>query len=111
MQEYILISENKINNLISRLNCYDKLILWGIGSTTLLLLSKLLHNINIIGIVDSLETRQGHYIDGIKIISPNEINDQTSAIIILPELSYDSIYKQIKEMGLKNKVEFLTKLY
>ena len=93
------------NNIIKRLiSSNEKVILWGIGSTTLHLFSLGLENLNIVDIVDASTKKQGKTLLGHKIISPNEIKDEDATILILPVVYYDSIYKQIKEMGLKNKI-------
>ena len=93
------------NNIIKRLiSSNEKVILWGIGSSTLHLFSLGLEKLNIVDIVDASTKKQGKTLLGHKIISPNEIKDEDATILILPVLYYDSIYKQIKEMGLKNKI-------
>lgn len=107
--DYINKSKEGIKNIVNKFSkSNEKIIIWGIGTSSLSLFSLGLENLNIISIVDSSKRKQGKYINGIKIISPKEITDEDATILILPELYYDNIYKQIKEMGLKNKVEFLT---
>ena len=98
------------NNIIKKLFIsQEKVILWGIGSCTLDLFSLGLEKLNIADIVDSSTKKQGKILLGHKIISPNDIKDEEATILILPYIYNNSIYNQIKEMGLKNKVEFLTR--
>ena len=106
LNQYINDSIEDINNnIIKRLMMSnEKVILWGIGSTTLHLFSLGLEKLNIVGIVDASTKKQGKTLLGHKIISPNEIKDEDAIILILPIVYYDNICKQIKEMGLKNKI-------
>lgn len=106
LNQYINDSIEDINIIIKRLMMSnEKVILWGIGSSTLQLFSLGLEKLNIVSIVDASTKKQGKTLLGHKIISPNEIKDNDATILILPVVYYDSIYKQIKEMGLKNKIE------
>ena len=109
-KNYIYNIDNIINNdMLNKLEkSNDKVILWGIANSILPFLDKL-SKLNIVNIVDSSIKKQGKILYGHKIISPNEITDKDAIIIILPNIYYKSIYNQIKEMGLKNKVKFLTR--
>ncbi|WP_206744768.1 class I SAM-dependent methyltransferase, partial [Brachyspira hyodysenteriae] len=107
IKNYFNTAKTNMNSIINDIiHKNEKVIIWGIGATTLSLFSLGLEKLNIINIIDNSPKKQGKYINGIKIISPQEINDEEATILILPELYYDSIYNQIKEMGLKNKVKF-----
>ena len=113
INNYIKFIENINNNinidLINNLyNLKTKVILWGIAGTILDILP-LLKKLNIISIVDSSTRKHNLKILDMNIIYPNEIEDEDATILILPELYYENIYNQIKEMGLKNKIEFLTR--
>ena len=110
LNEYINRSIYDVDNIIKKLFIsQEKVILWGIGSCTLDLFSLGLEKLNITDIVDSSTKKQGKILLGHKIISPNDIKDEEATILILPYIYNNSIYNQIKEMGLKNKVEFLTR--
>lgn len=106
LNQYINNSIEDINNIIKKLILSnEKFILWGIGSSTLPLFSLGLQNLNIVGIVDTSSKKQGKTLLGHKIISPNEIKDMDATILILPVVYQDNIYKQIKQIGLKNKIQ------
>lgn len=96
-------------SIIKKLLLYnEKVILWGIGSCTLDLFSLGLEKLNIVDIVDYSTKKQDKILLGHKIISPNNINDEETTILILTYIYNNSKYNQIKEIGLKNKVKFLT---
>ena len=101
--------ENSINyNLIHELEkSNSKIILWGIANTILPFINKL-SNLNIIKIFDSSKNKQNKKILNHVITNPSDNIDEDAVILILPELYYDNIYNQIKEMGLKNRIEFFT---
>lgn len=85
----------------------DKLILWGIGASTALLLEDFI-DCNVIQLIDRNTLRQGiiYQIGSNKytIEDPTSIDDDTAYIFILSVAYKNLIQKQIKEMGLKNPV-------
>ncbi len=89
----------------------EKLILWGIGASTAILMNGTFDNCNVIKLADRNEKRQGiEYKIGEKIYkveSPDTIKDSEATILMLPYWYHDSIMKQIKDMGLKNPVKAL----
>lgn len=110
INQYIEMSKDTINKglLHNLIKSQEKVILWGIGSTSMHLFDKALNKLNIHMMVDASDTKQGNIINGMKIMSPSEINDDEAVILILPPLYNQIIYDSIKKMGLKNKVKFLT---
>lgn len=93
----------------------EGLILWGIGASTAQLLSAM-EGCNIVALVDSNPSRQGIEYDingkSMTIVSPESVmkeKNEDNTILILPVLYKDSIEKQIRAMGLKNKIESLSK--
>lgn len=89
----------------------EKLILWGVGASTALLLNENFDNCNVISLIDRNPARQGlSYKIGSKellIEDPSTIKDEEATIVILPYWYKDSIAKQIEEMGFKNKISSL----
>ena len=90
------------------------LILWGVGTSTAQLLNGNFDHCNVVKLVDSNPYRQNviYTVAGknLKIEDPSAI-DTDDMILILP-LMYDaSIRRQIKEMGLKNRVQSLIENY
>lgn len=89
----------------------EELILWGIGSSTAQLLNGHFDGCNVVKLVDSNTTRQGmeFKINGkvLKVESPSTINDDSAAIVVLPFMFKDSIFKQIRESGFTNKLATL----
>ncbi|MEI0604858.1 class I SAM-dependent methyltransferase [Brachyspira alvinipulli] len=108
MEEYISNSELSIKNGIigELISSQEDIIVWGIGSSTLMLFSLGLEKCNIVSIVDSSSTKQENVLCGKKIIAPENINSN-STILVLPPVYKNSILNQIRNLGLKNKVLFL----
>jgi len=92
----------------------EPIILWGIGTSTAQLLHGNFDECNVIKLVDSNSYRQNvtYTIAGkrMKIEDPSTIDTQDT-ILILPLMYDTSIRKQIREMGLKNKVQSLIENY
>lgn len=114
---YLEKCQREIGNIMERyVVSQEPLILWGIGASTAQLLSSAMNGCNIQYLVDSNPGRQGiqyeinHKI--FTIVSPETIikeNRVDDTILILPVMYKDSIEKQIRKMGLHNKVDALSK--
>ncbi len=91
----------------------EKVILWGVGASTALLLNKIFDNCNVIQVVDRNKERQKlRYEIGGKMFNvqdPSDIKDTEATIVVLPFWYRMSISKQIKEMGFKNPVKMIIK--
>ena len=89
----------------------EKLILWGIGASTALLMNGTFDRCNVLQLIDRNEQRQGlkYKIGGkyFKVQSPDTIKDKEAVIVVLPYWYHDSIMKQIKDMGFVNPVKSL----
>lgn len=85
----------------------EKLILWGIGASTAILLEDF-SNCNVIQLVDNNPLRQGiNYSVGENdfiIQSPQEVKDNEATIFIMSGPYKKSIEKQIRDMGFNNKI-------
>jgi SAM-dependent methyltransferase len=86
------------------LNC-EKIIVWGIGSSTMrLLANSSLSQANIIAFVDSNPKYWGEYLMDKPIISPEELKKKTETILITSKIYGQEILTQIiTELNLKNK--------
>lgn len=109
IQEYINHCKNQLIPYIEEFKkSQEKLILWGIGASTALLLNETFDNCNVIQLIDRNPARQNiEYHIGEKVLSiqdPKTINDNTATIVIMPYWYHDSIKKQIEDMGFKNKI-------
>ncbi len=86
----------------------EKLILWGIGASTAILIESF-QGCNVTALIDRNPSRQGlgFCINGKKyrIESPESVGDGTILILSIPY--HDSIERQIREMGLTNKIAAL----
>lgn len=85
----------------------EKLILWGIGASTAILLEDF-SNCNVIQLVDNNPLRQGiNYSVGENdfiIQAPQTVKDNEATIFIMSGPYKNSIEKQIREMGFNNKI-------
>lgn len=90
----------------------EPLILWGIGASTASMLDGHFDKCNVHGLVDRNQARQGLSFElsgrQMKVMSPEMIDEERATIVVLPFWYKDSIIRQIKEMGLKNKVVALS---
>lgn len=113
MKEYLKICQEKIKNkqIISLEKTKEELILWGIGSTTTLLLNKMFCNCNIINLIDVNSAKHGKIIKinnkNFKIEAPESITNKNATIVIMPKLYQNEIYNQIKALGYNNKIVML----
>ena len=112
---YIRSCEGKLKPVMDKIRQENvPLILWGVGTSTAQLLNGNFDHCNVVKLVDSNPYRQNviYTVAGknLKIEDPSAI-DTDDMILILP-LMYDaSIRRQIKEMGLKNRVQSLIENY
>lgn len=113
VRKYAQESATKVKEMIKPFEeSKEKLILWGIGASTAFLLNDAFNNCNVDMLIDRNPARQGlaYNIGGknITIKDPKDIKDSSATIVILPYWYKNSISKQIKEMGFKNKVVALS---
>ena len=114
IRKYAEHSKKQLDAAISDLEMSkEKLILWGIGASTALLLNHTFDRCNVISLIDRNPARQGiEYQIGDRILTiqdPETIKDDDATIVVLPFWYKDSIMAQIKDMGFKNKVVALSK--
>ena len=115
IRRYLAVCEDKLRPVIEKLaRSGEPLILWGIGASTAQLLEGNFDACNVIKLVDSNPYRQKvrykvaeRYLN---IEDPSTIDD-VGTILILPLMYDNSIRKQIKAIGLKNKVLSLIENY
>lgn len=116
---YSTVGKDSIKKYINECNQYlqqmlepyeinnEPLILWGIGASTALLLEAF-SECNVIQLVDNNPVRQGlaFYINDKKFIitNPESIQDSNATIFILPSAYKNSIEKQIRDLGIRNKI-------
>lgn len=103
---YIEKSEKTLEQFLSPLReSGEKLILWGIGASTAILIGAF-RGCNVTALIDRNPARQGlvfHIADKMyRVQSPKEVSDGTIVILSIPY--HDSIERQIRESGLKNKI-------
>lgn len=116
IREYIAECEEKLKPIINELvQKQEKLILWGVGTSTAQLLNGNFDNCNVIQLIDSNPYRQGtrYRVGNSELIieDPTDVKDENATIVVLP-LMYDaSIRKQIMGMNLKNPVKSLIEEY
>lgn len=94
------------SNLQRILIAYPRIIVWGTGQLVMKLLSEtVLANADITAFVDSNPALQGQSLNGIPILSPSQIVDQLSPILVSSTLYYEDIRRFIvEEMKLSNPV-------
>lgn len=111
IKKYIKYSKNKLAAVKKFEQSQEKLILWGIGASTALLLNETFDNCNVIQLIDRNTSRQNlKYKIGNKdfaIEDPSTIKDKDAAIIVLPFWYRDSIKNNIKNLGLTNEIKTL----
>lgn len=113
LKKYLNICEEKIQNenIKSLRKTNEELILWGIGSTTTLLLNKMFKNCNVVQLIDISKSKQNKTLiinnKILKIYAPEDINNKDATIIIMPKLYQDEILNQIKTLSYSNKVIML----
>ena len=110
--EYREHSANRLRPFIQEFEkTQEKLILWGIGASTALLMNGTFDKCNVLQLIDRNKQRQGlNYKIGVKnfiVQDPDAITDKDATIVVLPYWYHDSIMKQIKGMGFSNPVKSL----
>ena len=92
-------------DLGDKINCEDKIIVWGVGTHTLRLIGAGLDLSKILYFVDSNRKYHGMKIKGIEIKSPDEITEGENKILISSYGYQKEITSQIKNtLKLKNKI-------
>lgn len=115
VNRYIRSCEERLKPVMDKIRQENvPVILWGVGTSTAQLLNGNFDHCNVVKLVDSNPYRQNvvYTVAGknLKIEDPSSIHTD-DMILILP-LMYDaSIRRQIKEMGLKNRVQSLIENY
>lgn len=106
MKQYIEKSRDVLEKFLKPLReSGEELILWGIGASTTILLEAF-EGCNVKALIDRNPSRQGlGFVLNSKnyfVASPDTVGDGTIVILSIPY--YDSIARQISEMGIKNKI-------
>lgn len=114
MARYTLESKRMLKGLLTKIDKFTKekeIVVWGAGvHTQKLLANSTLIHANIRAFVDSDPAYRGGTLINKPIISPDELNSLPSLPILISSETYqDEIIKQIKTMGLKNKLLLLYK--
>lgn len=106
-----------IENVEDRIDVYknSNIVLWGAGFEGYNFISKMsLYDVNIIAICDNNTALHGKKLEGIPIISPDELkllcNDDTSIVVqitlwLKPEIE-EQLLSQIKDLGVKKYIPF-----
>lgn len=106
IRRYIDKSKNVLSAFIEPLRVSgEPLILWGIGASTTILIDAF-EGCNVSALIDRNPARQGLEFNinnrKYKVQDPSTVSEGTIVILSIPY--YESIAKQIREMGLKNKI-------
>lgn len=115
VSKYIVGCEGRLKPVVEAfVESHEPIILWGVGTSTAQLLNGNFDECNVVKLVDSNPYRQNiEYVVGgkkLKIEAPSTINTDDT-ILILPLMYDESIRRQIKKMGLRNKVKSLIDNY
>lgn len=103
--KYIDKSKNKMSQLVRIVNHLPKrIIVWGTGALTEKLLKATTIKNNIFLFVDSDSKMWGKYLEGIKIISPDDVAKYNDPILIASYRFKDEIKQLIKKRKLKNRI-------
>lgn len=105
INKYIIFSQNKMKNIIKTIELLPKdTIVWGVGAFTQRLLKTTNIRNKILLFVDSNKILIGKKIEGIDIISPNELIKYNNPILISSFGFKDEIIEEIKKRKLSNKI-------
>ncbi|HBY09363.1 MAG TPA: methyltransferase type 11 [Chloroflexi bacterium] len=112
MDAYIRESRTILDGIEKRLQAVlaqsPRVIVWGVGQLALkLLVETSLGKAEIAAFVDSNPINHGKVLHGVKIFVPEAIHIMHEPIVITSTLHQASIAKQIRGMGLENKLIFL----
>ncbi len=105
LKKYIRLSKAKmarINRVID--NCPDRLIVWGAGSLTERLFTSTKLAQKTIKLADRNLNLAGKKLIGIEIIPPEKLRSYKEPVLISSFRFKDEILKDIKKMGIKNKI-------
>ncbi len=105
VSQYILLSKEKMINILKTVDLMPKnTIIWGVGALTQRLLKSTKIKNKIFKFIDSNKNLIGKKIDGIDILSPDELIKYNNPVLISSFGFKDEISKEIKKRKLKNKV-------
>lgn len=106
INKYIKMSQKKMKNIKKMTELLpEKTIIWGAGALTQRLLKTTNIKNKIFKFADSNKNLIGKQIEGIDIISPDELTKYKNSILISSFNFKDEIIKEIKKRKLKNKVK------
>jgi hypothetical protein len=98
--------DSRISELILRA---PSIIVWGTGQLSMKLLAETsLSHADIVAFVDNNPINHGKVLHGKPILPPTELSKWNVPILIATLLHHHSIAKQIRNMGLKNEIVFLS---
>lgn len=105
VMKYTSLSSNKLSKVRYAINRLpNKIIVWGAGSLTQRLFQTTELNSKVYKLVDSSKNLIGKQINGIEVMSPNELYKYPEPILISSFRFKDEIIQQIKFLKLKNKI-------
>lgn len=105
INKYISMSQKKMKNIIKTIELLPKrIIIWGVGALTQRLLKRTNIKNKIFKFVDSNKNLIGKKIDGIDIISPNELIKYNNPILISSFSFKDEIIEEIKKRKINNQI-------
>jgi SAM-dependent methyltransferase len=112
IEEYINRSRQIMSNIDARISTLiartPSIIVWGTGQLSMKLLAETsLSRADILAFADNNPINHGSILSGKPILAPQEISKWDAPILVTTLLHHRSIAKQIREMGLKNKIVFL----
>lgn len=113
LEEYIHESQKIMRDIdkriFERLTGSPSVVVWGVGQLTMkLLVETSLATADILAFVDNNPINHGKLILGRPILLPRELQDWNAPILVATLLHHHSIAEQIRGMGLKNEIIFLT---
>ena len=109
LRDYISASQRKLDEIEERLVPFASgkkpLMVWGTGQLTMKLLAETsLRSAHITAFVDGNPVNQGKSLKNIPIISPREITDRETPILLATLLHEKAIREAIQKLGLTNPV-------
>ena len=113
IEKYIRLSNEMMKSIDARLQetllRSPTIIVWGTGQLTMkLLVETSLASANILVFVDNNPVNHGKALRGVPIIGPDQLHDSETPILIATLLHHQAIAQQIRQLGLKNEIIFLT---
>ncbi len=105
VNKYIALSQKKMKNILKTIDLLpNNTIVWGVGALTQRLLKTTKIKKKIFKFVDSNKNLIGKEIEGINILSPDELIKYNNPVLISSFGFKDEIIKEIKKRKLKNKI-------